>query len=120
MKYKFEIDEKLPSLNEYIMACRTNKFIGAKLKEDVENNIWVYINNGLKSKIEKPVKIHFTWIEKNRKRDLDNVCFAKKFILDALVKSGKLKNDTQNYVRGFSDSFEYDKTNKVIVEIEEV
>ena len=120
MKYKFEINEKLPSLNEYIVACRTNKFIGAKLKEDVENNIWVYINNGLKTKFEKPIKINFTWVEKDRRRDLDNICFAKKFILDALVKSGKLKNDTQNYVRGFTDSFLYDKKNKVIVEIEEI
>lgn len=121
MNYKFEINEKLPSLNEYTKACRTNKFIGAKMKEETENIIWVYIKQQLKcSKINKPVKIHFTWAEENKKRDLDNICFAKKFILDALVKANVLENDTQNFVKGFTDNFEYNTENKVIVEIEEV
>lgn len=68
-----------------------------------------------------PIKIHFTWVESNKKRDLDNICFAKKFILDALVKSGKLKDDNRNNVYAFTDSFEYDLKgqNKVILEIEE-
>ena len=121
MIYKFEIENRLPSLNEYTKACRTNKYIGAKLKDETEINIWADIKQQLKSlKITSPVKIHFTWIEENKKRDLDNICFAKKFILDALVKSNVLKNDTHNYVTGFSDSFIYDKKSKVIVEIEEI
>ncbi len=121
MIYKFEIGNRLPSLNEYTEACRTNRYIGAKLKENTEINIWADIKQQLKNtKITSPVKIHFTWIEENKKRDLDNICFAKKFILDALVKSNVLKNDTQNYVIGFSDSFLYDKKSKVVVEIEEI
>lgn len=121
MNYKFEINNRLPSLNEYTQACRTNKYIGAKMKEDTEINIWADIKSQLKNKkIENAVKIHFTWVEENKKRDLDNICFAKKFILDALVKANVLKNDTQNYVIGFSDTFIYDKKSKVIVEIEEI
>ena len=121
MKYKIEINEKLPSLNEYTKACRNNKYIGAKMKQDVEENVWVYIKQQMKStKIDSPVKINFTWIEENKKRDLDNICFAKKFILDALVKANVLKNDTQNYVRGFSDTFLYSNKISVIVEIEEI
>ena len=121
MNYKFEINQRLPSLNEYTNACRTNKFIGAKLKEETEISIWADIKQQLKlTKINSPVKIHFTWIEENKKRDLDNICFAKKFILDALVKSNVLKNDTQNYVIGFSDTFVYNQKSKVIVEIEEI
>ena len=89
--------------------------------KETENIIWVYIKQQLKcSKINKPVKIHFTWAEENKKRDLDNICFAKKFILDALVKANVLENDTQNFVKGFTDNFEYNTENKVIVEIEEV
>ncbi len=121
MRYKFEINQRLPSLNEYTKACRANKFIGAKMKEDTENYIWADIKQQLKnSKISHAVKINFTWIEENKKRDLDNICFAKKFILDALVKANVLKNDTQNYVIGFTDTFLYDKKSKVIVEIEEI
>lgn len=121
MIYRFEINNKLPSLNEYTQACRTNKYIGAKMKENIEINIWADIKEQLKNtKISNPVKIHFTWIESNKKRDLDNICFAKKFILDALVKSNVLKNDTQNYVKGFSDTFIYDTKTKVLVDIEEI
>ena len=121
MIYKFEINKRLPSLNEYTQACRSNKYIGAKMKEDTEIYIWADIKQQLKNiKITSPVKIHFTWIEENKKRDLDNICFAKKFILDALVKSNVIKNDTQNYVFGFSDTFLYDKKSKVLVEIEEI
>lgn len=68
----------------------------------------------------KPVKIHFHWIEGNKKRDLDNICFAKKFILDAMVKYGKLKDDNRKCVTAFTDTFEYGKATKVILEIEEV
>ena len=121
MVYKFEINNRLPSLNEYTKACRTNKYIGAQMKESTEINIWADIKQQLKNtKISSPVKIHFTWVEENKKRDLDNICFAKKFIIDALVKSNVLKNDTQNYVIGFSDTFIYDKKSKVLVTIEEI
>ena len=121
MKYTFEINERLPGLNEYTGACRNNKYIGAKMKQDIENTIWIYIKQQMKStKIDSPVKINFKWIEDNKKRDLDNICFAKKFILDALVKANVLRNDTQNFVKGFTDTFEYSNKNSVIVEIEEV
>lgn len=70
---------------------------------------------------KRPIKIHFTWIEKNKRRDLDNIsAIGRKFILDTLQLCGKLKNDNLNYVVGFSDEVEFDKTNGVILEIEEV
>lgn len=121
MKYKFEINQKLPSLNEYTKACRTNKFIGAQMKQEVETQIWADIKQQLKGiKVSSPVRINFIWVEENKKRDLDNICFAKKFVLDALVKSNVIANDTQNYVIGFSDTFEYNNKGKVIVELEEI
>lgn len=121
MKYRFEIDQRLPSLNEYTKACRTNKFIGAQMKQETETQIWACIKQQLKGvKVEAPVKINFIWVEENKKRDLDNICFAKKFVIDALVKSKILANDTQSHVIGFSDTFEYNKKGKVIVELEEI
>lgn len=115
---KIEIPMKLPSLNEYIQACRNNKYAGAKFKTNIEDDIMWYINS--LPRFERPVKINFTWIEGNKKRDIDNVAFAKKFILDALVKAGKLKDDNRNCVTAFTDSFEYTKEFKVILEIEEI
>ena len=34
----FVIEAKLPSLNDYINACRINRFAGAKFKRDVEKS----------------------------------------------------------------------------------
>ena len=115
--YRVEIPLKLPSCNQYIYACRSNKYLGAKMKRDAEDAIGVYISE--LPHFEKPIKIHFTWIESNKRRDLDGICFAKKFILDALQKYGKLENDNRNYVYAFTDSFEYGNETKVILDIEE-
>ena len=118
MSIKCEISMKLPSLNEYINACRSNRFQGSKMKRDLENDIGVFIAK--LPKFEKPVKIHFHWVEGNKRRDLDNVAFAKKFILDAMVKAGKLKDDNRKCVTAFTDTFSYEKDFKVILEIEEL
>lgn len=121
MKYKFEIKERLPSFNEYTRVSRSNKYAGATMKKNIELEIWGYILNQLKSvKITRPVFITFTWIEENKKRDLDNICFAKKFILDALQKANIIENDNSRHVKGFTDKFEYAEESKVIVELEEI
>lgn len=115
---KLEIPYKLPSLNQYINECRKNKYAGANMKAKIEKDIAWYINT--LPQYKNPVKIHFHWLEGNKRRDLDNVCFAKKFILDCMVKCGKLKDDNRNCVTGFTDTFEYGKETKVILYIEEV
>ena len=114
---KIEIPFRLPSLNQYIYECRRNKYAGAKMKKQVEQDIGWYINK--LPKYNKPIEIHFHWIEENKKRDLDNVCFAKKFILDSMVKAGKLQDDNRNFVTGFTDTFEYGEESKVILDIKE-
>ena len=81
---KIEIPMKLPSLNQYINECRKNRYAGANMKSEVEREISYYITS--LPQYQKKIKIHFHWIEGNKKRDLDNICFAKKFILDAMVK----------------------------------
>ena len=118
MKYRFEIKEKLPSLNDYTKANRSNIYMANKLKQDVQYDIKRYIGNA--PRFINPVKLHFIWIEKDARRDLDNVAFAKKFILDALVNSEILVDDSQRFVQGFSDDFKRGKNSSVIVEIEEI
>ena len=115
---RIEIPMKLPSLNDYINECRRNRFAGAKMKQEVEEDIMWYLNK--LPTYDKPIKIHFTWVEKNKKRDYDNVAYAKKHLLDAMQKAGKLKNDNRKWVCGFTDSFEIGDDYKVIMEIEEV
>lgn len=115
---KYEIDMKLPSLNDYIKWCRCNKFLAAKKKAQIEQEIGLHLTK--MPKWTNPIKIHFHWIEGTKRRDLDNIAFAKKFILDAMVKYGKLQDDNRKNVCAFTDSFEYGKETKVVLEIEEV
>lgn len=116
--YRVTIHLKLPSANDYIKACRTNRYVGAKLKSETEDDIMLFLS--VLPRFERPVKIHFHWIEGNKRRDLDGIAFGKKFILDALVKAHKLIDDSSKYVVGFTDTFEYSKDTKVILYIEEV
>ena len=117
---KYVIDMKLPSLNDYIGVCRSNKYQASKYKAKLEQEIGLFLTK--MPKWTNPIKIHFHWTEGNKKRDLDNIAFAKKFILDAMQKYGKLENDNSKYVAGFSDSFTYSKDGsfKVVIEIEEL
>lgn len=107
-------------MNDYILACRTNKYAGASMKKKYEQIIGAYLKG---EKYENPIQINFTWVEGNKRRDYDNISSGgRKFILDAMVKCGVLKDDNRKYVVGFSDKFEYseDKSWKVIMEIKEV
>jgi Holliday junction resolvase RusA-like endonuclease len=87
------------------------------MKKQIQKDISYYIRK--LPAFDNPIRLKFLWIESNKKRDLDNICYAKKFILDAMVECGKMKDDNRNYVVGFTDSFEYGKETKVILEIEE-
>lgn len=118
------IKHKLPSLNDYTAACRSNKYVGAKFKQEVEEVIGWAIKQALTSKsLHKPkaaVMVRFEWHERTKKRDADNIASAKKFILDALVKSGVLVDDSRKYVKGFYDTIIDDKEDFVIVELVEI
>ena len=114
----FTIDSKLPTLNEYTLACRTNRYKGAEFKRNVEQIIGWYILMAKLPKIAHPVIVHFEWHEKTKRRDADNIASAKKFILDALVKHGVLQDDSRKYVVGFTDTIIDDKRDFVVVTIE--
>lgn len=117
MRYKIEINHKLPSLNEYIKAMNNNRYIGGRFKRNVQNGILWQLPN---IKIKKPIVIDYIWYETNKKRDLDNIAFGKKFINDALVEKGIIENDNYQHIKGFSDSFVFGKQGGVVLLIKEV
>ena len=124
MQNYFVIEEKLPSLNDYINACRTNYYIGAKLKKNVESKISTYILVAKAKKTlqptDKPIIVHFEWHEKTMRRDTDNIASAKKFILDAMQTAGIIINDNRKYVKGFTDNFFDADKDFVVVTLEEI
>lgn len=122
MEYLLIIPGRLSSLNQYIDHERANKYKGASLKKKNEKSIGIAIKECLKGiEISVPVEMHYLWIVPNKRTDRDNVAFAKKFVQDALVKCGVLKDDGWDHVVGFSDMFEVDKENpRIEVLIREV
>ena len=108
--YTFTVPGKLPGLNEYTAACRTNAHVGAAMKRDAEEAIRWYIKSQIRDRrnlpARAPVKVYFRWTEGGKRpRDKDNIAFAKKFILDALVEEEVLLSDAWDYVDSFEDSF---------------
>ena len=89
------------------------------MKRKVQSDIGYFINT--LPEYGGAVRIGFTWYEGDRKRDPDNICFAKKFILDSLVECGRIKNDNSYTLFGFADRFVWNSGEyKVVLEIEEV
>lgn len=119
---KLVIPGRLPGLNEYIAAERGNRQAAAKLKRETEQRIMWAARSQLRGvRFSDQVIMHYTWYEQNRKRDKDNIAFAKKFVQDALVKCHVLKNDGWQEIATFTDSFCVDaKTPRVEVLIEEI
>ena len=118
---KFVIKGSLPGLNEYIEVERKNKYAASSMKKNVQGAI-AHIGRVQhpEAHFKKPVVMHYRWIEKDLRRDCDNIAFAKKFIQDAFVKAGILIDDGRKYVKGFTDTFEVDRKNpRIEIELEE-
>lgn len=104
----FFVASLLPTLNEYTLASRGNIYASAKMKKEAEEIILWSIRQLKGWKTRNPVFIVFRWVERNRRRDHDNVAFAKKFVQDALVKAGVIEGDGWKHVVGFVDTFDVD------------
>lgn len=103
---RFFVPSLLPTLNEYTSASRANRYASASMKKNDEDMLIWHIRSQLRGyKSKRPVFLVFKWVEKNKKRDHDNVAFAKKFCQDALVKAGVLEGDGWKHVIGFIDLF---------------
>ena len=100
------IPGELTDLNAFIKKINYNRFAGASVKKSETERVYWECKKELLSKIKKyPVMITFSWFSKDCRKDLDNVCFGKKFILDGLVMAGVLENDSRKFVAGFQDLF---------------
>jgi Holliday junction resolvase RusA-like endonuclease len=108
----FFIPGPLPGLNEMLDARGLGKREGRKrpnryndLKREWEALICLEIAKHRIKPVTNPVKLEFYWIEHNRRRDPDNIAAGKKLILDSLVKAGVIPNDSQAWIKGWTDSF---------------
>ena len=122
MTYRFTIDEQLPSLNDYINTLKSPKGqrVGAGFKKRIDDLCISYIlphKWQLLKITSKPILLHFQWHEKSKRRDLDNVYSAKKYILDAMQKCGVIDNDNYAHIKGLYDGVTYGKRSYVEITV---
>ena len=102
---KVVLNTSFITLNEYIKAERTNKFISAKIKQEMTDKI-CFLTKSQNIILENCLyDLNFIWYKPNNRQDHDNISFAKKFILDGFVKAGIIPNDSPKYIRNFKDEF---------------
>lgn len=112
-RHKLTVPGRLPGLNEYTTACRSSYVEGNKMKQaSMDVVMWSIYAKMRRVHFTKPVFLLFTFYEKDRRRDHDNVSsYARKVIQDALVKAGTIEDDGWDYVTGCLDKFEVDARN---------
>ena len=66
------------------------------------------INRGFKFG-ELPADLEFTWYVKDRRKDKDNISFAKKYIFDGMINAGLIDNDGWKQIGNWKEKFEVDK-----------
>ena len=97
----------LPGANEALAACRQARGKGSaysNMKRAYTLMVWGLAKKAKLSPVDR-ADIDFVWVERNRKRDPDNIRFAAKYILDGLVKTGVLPGDGWAHVGSLSDKF---------------
>lgn len=110
MQISFCISGRLPGLNDYTLECRKHPQAGAKMKRIAQELCEWSIKQRCKVKFTKPVRIHYIFIEPNRRRDKSNVAaFAIKVIEDALVELQVIHDDGWQYIDQYSCEFGVDK-----------
>lgn len=104
----------LPSYNDYINQCRSNKWGANAWKHKYQNVIGKQIGEQCDNfYIDKPFRLNLVICESNKRRDLDNVeSMAKKLILDTLQDSNYVSND--KLYAGGTTTFTYEKNNSYI------
>lgn len=122
--YSFTINHKFPSLNEVIAATKKHWAQYSKIKREATDAV-VRVAAPMRrindDKVFDRLMLTLLWQEKERgrKRDWDNITFAKKFILDGLVKSGWIVDDSPRYIASIKEMVTYGEDYGVVVQMEE-
>lgn len=115
----FTIIGRYPSLNEYTSANRSNRYAGSKMKkEETDRAFWACLEHKVKRVKNYPITLKITWHEIDRRRDIDNITWSVKFLLDGMVKAKVIEDDSQKYVVGIENHIKVDRKNpRIEVEI---
>ena len=127
MIQQFEIPGRLDGLNEYTAECRKLAKGGGACKRRNEAKVKRAIEAAHLKPMKTPVIVHITWVEGLKQgatrfvpRDKDNIRFAAKFVLDALVSEGVIEDDGWRHVADIADSYRLNRNApRIIIRLEE-
>ncbi len=116
---KFTIPTRFPSLNDYTSANRTNRYKGADIKKKCQQEAFIAIRQAKLKPVGKyPIGLRITWYEPNKRRDIDNITWSVKVILDSMVQAKIIIDDSQKYVTRIENEVLVDNKNpRIEVEI---
>lgn len=98
--WRFTIPGHLMGLNEYTTLNRSKRghVLASKAKREQEARVSEAIDATGARSFDGPIELIVSWYDGTR-RDPDNVEFAVKFILDAMVSAGVIPDDSRKYVK---------------------
>ena len=128
MRWSCKVPWELPSCNDQLNAERIVWHVhghaqtkGMDVKKKTEEQLVQFFNLQNPPTFTGAVNVFFEWHAKNRRKDKDNIAFAKKYILDALQKASIIKNDSWNLCTPLDVGWVVDPQNVgVLIEIESV
>ena len=114
----FTVPGRFPSLNEYTSANRNGYHTGDRMKHVNTQRVKACCMGLPPVAKGFPRTVRITWYEFNRRRDIDNITYAAKFILDGMKEAGIIPDDSQRYIDAIENRVKVDKANpRVVVEI---
>jgi len=97
----------LPGLNEMINVARTNRYASAKQKKKYTKMVEkeLIAQHCIPETPLTSISVNCIWIESGHARDPDNIRVGIKYVLDAMVNTGVLKDDSMKHVKFLGDTF---------------
>lgn len=118
---KIVIKGELTDFNTYSDAERTSRQKAAKIKKKETYRVAAAFMPYRLAKPKLPISLKIRWICKNKRKDKDNIAFAKKFLFDGMQQAGVIPNDGWKEIGDWSEEFSIDKNNpRIEIEIEEM
>ena len=122
--FTFTILGRFAGNNDFIEKNRRNRYAGNNLKQGSQAIAYAEIKRQNKDKLrfDGVSRVDFTFYEKERRRDIDNIgAFAAKVVLDAMTEAGLIPDDSPKYIRAVSYTHDVDKAKpRVVVTITEI
>lgn len=106
---EFTIQGTLPSANEVIKIAKQHYHAYSAMKKNATN--LVKMSCLTIPKVHNQAHFHIVYFCPNKRKDPDNIAFAKKFIFDGLMAANKIDNDGWDNITSWEESFAVDKNN---------